>query len=211
MTKEKLKPDSEAEVIDLTAGMRELAQSHTADFRAKQAAAAKTAQPGVHLVPMDEDDASAYDAAKYLADQEQILREQNAARAAREEATYRYYARCRRGHHGVYLARSMHGEVIGDHDWFATYKKKGEIWRNPVLCQVCLKEGREETVPHVVLDWKKGTWRLEERWAWKVPIDPKRWRVEGDTRAGDLSTSTSNAWRDEVNQKLSAANMEILQ
>lgn len=166
---------------------------------------AQPAQAGTHIVPMPETESEAYDAAKYLAEEEERRRLRNEARATKEAATYRYYLKCRAGHHGIYFARNMGEAVIGDRDWFATYKRQDEIWRQDIICQVCLKAGQENRLDYLTQNWREGKWMPANRWMWKSPIDPKRWAIEGDTRAMDLPGEANNAWREDVRSRLIAA------
>jgi hypothetical protein len=170
-------------------------------------------RPALQFIPIDESEReAAWDSAEWLdkrnEDEAKVRQELRDA----ENAKYRFYLKCRQGvhviggrpaqPHGIYFKQNPSSNAVGDHDWKATYKPTfEEIWRQPILCQVCLKMGQENPLPYEVTDYRRGLWRPDLRWVWKTPLDRDVWLIEGDTRGNDLPTMASNLWREDLEKK----------
>ena len=170
-------------------------------------------RPALHMIPIDENERdAAFDSAQWLdkrnEDDERVRAELRAA----ENKVYRFYLKCRQGQHtlggrpaqphGIYFKENPSSGTVGDHDWKATYKPDFDIvWRQPILCQVCLKMGQENMLSYEWSDARHGLWRPDPRWVWRTPIDRDLWLIEGDTRANDLPTLASNMWREDLEKK----------
>lgn len=156
----------------------------------------------------------AYNAEKQL---EERARENEAAEKARREketGQYKFYIKCRRDHgkyapHGVYLTVNPGHDYVKADQWFARYKAKNEVWREDVVCQVCLMQSGEYVSLNVE-HGPKGSFKVPSRWLWRSPVDPKRRELEGDTRAMDIGPASSNNERHLAQERSREAGLEVL-
>jgi hypothetical protein len=205
-------------MADATEKIRALADTRAATVAATKAS--KNDAYAVHLIPVEGENAeAAWSAAEWLskarADEAKIVED----RALEDEKAYQYFLKCRNAvhtvgalpapPHGIYFTKRPDG-IVGDRDWFSTYKKRDAAWRGQeILCQVCLKMGIEGARLHYEWqDQNRGLFIPEKRWIWKLPKDLARYKVEGMTRAFDLPSESSNRWRAEVDAKLDKARQE---
>lgn len=152
------------------------------------------------LFPTDDNQQEFFDAQKNLAIFEKEKTDREAALAAQERADYVYFVRCRnysehpqgQPSHGLYFTDKPNESEVNDGDWYTGYKKKTDIWRQAVYCQVCLRAGTERVLPVEMIDWRKGKWRPDPRWVFKVPRDLERARIEGESRAWPIRGETNN-------------------
>jgi len=148
------------------------------------------------IIPVSEEDAAlAWDAQAQLRELEASERALNAELLKADGQEYQYFLRCRSCYsHAMYFTRAVtDGEVLGDKDWFSRYKPDPSTqWRQRLLCQKCLMEGTERDVSVEIVDWRKGTFRVDARWLRKVPKDPVRAAREGSIRVCELPLTTQN-------------------
>lgn len=202
---------------DAAQKIRTLSETRAAIQTSKRAS--KQDEYAVHLIPIEgENETEAWDAAKWLEKNQAAERALVQEREQEDEKLYQYFLKCRNPTHtvgaqpapphGIYFVKRP-GGMVGDQDWFSTYKKRNAVWRQDILCQVCLKMGIEGARLHY--EWQDGNRGLfvpDKRWVWKVPRSPQRAKIEGMTRAFDLPYESSNAWRAEVDKKVAKAIQE---
>lgn len=202
-TKDDISGDTIAEAVAVT---RSLAEARAGSSSKSTANTQKVIFNG--FFPTDENHETAFDAAKHL---EEHKKQVDAKRAKEREVNaseYVHFLRCRQFNthpegwptHGVYFTGRPEG-VVTDADWYAGYKKTNEVWRNAIYCQVCLRAGREVPLDVEMVNWRKGEWRPDRRWVMKVPRDPKRAAVEGESRAFSLPGESNNLHIDDAHQR----------
>lgn len=154
--------------------------------------------PNAHdlIIPLTEEQASdVWDSDKQLRDIEAADMAANAEILKAEESEYQYFLRCRSCYgHALYFTKPVQdGQVIGDGEWMARYKPDPKtIWRQRIVCQKCLMNGHERDISIEVVDWRRGTFRCDNRWLRKVPRDRVRAAKEGSVRACEMPMTSQN-------------------
>lgn len=193
-------PDAIAEAVAIT---KQMAQQRAASMPAK----AKPDEPHFRgFFKTDETSEEFFNAEKHLeehAAREAAKREAKAAETRRE---YRFFVRCREWPlhpqdmptHALYFVSppdgSHYGEVT-DNQWFAGYKKPDAVWRNQIVCQVCLRMGREVPAPIEWVNSRRGVWKPDPRWVFQLATNIERATVEGEFRAFDITGAVNNLGR----------------
>lgn len=175
---------------------REMAEQRDSTERAL--AAARNIDLG--FIPTDDTNDDAREAAEWLTKQKRDSENEKDRLVKQSARIYRYFVKCRETHqpgvppHGIYFTKPIgNGEAVNDADWFSLYKKRDQPWRGPIVCQVCLKEGRETPLPVTVIDRRKGTFTVDPRWLYRRAKDPERAHVEGgEYRAVVISGEVNN-------------------
>lgn len=204
------------EEVEVTADkLREMSSLRAPAVKAKQ----QQQDRGLHIVPIEgENEEAAWNAAKWVTERKAQMDAVKARRAAEDQNTYLYFLKCRNPHsidgapapaHGIYFTRRPDG-MVANEDWYSRYKKRSQAWRGQEIeCQVCLMMGiARQRLPYEWADVNTGTWIPDPRWVWKVPKDPQRAEIEGETRAFDLPYEAANTWRAEVEARLAKARQE---
>lgn len=172
-------------------------------------------RPAFHILPNMGMEHAALDSGAWLEKRTQEEEEIRARHSAEEDEKYFFYLKCRNGAHridgrlmpphGVYFTKNPGSAVVGDNDWDADYKREaGGIWGQDIMCQVCLKMGRQDALlPVIWVDRRKRLWKPEPRWLWMAAKDVKVWEAEGgDHRAVDLPQAANNMWRGAVAERV---------
>lgn len=157
-------------------------------------------------------------------DAEAIIEEARLARKAELDQqmaeandAYQYYVKCRRGHgdlpsHGIYLTRNPGPDAVKPSEWWAVgYKPKttDTYFADGIMCQICLMHRGEKVMLDVDMD-QRGWFTVRPRWLWRRPKDPKRARVEGETRASDLGPPAVNFGRREAMERSADAGLTVI-
>lgn len=177
---------------------------------------AKRTEASLPFVPVDDEtQKQAFDAETQFAEAVRLTEEERAALDKKRAETYRYFIRCRRNHkrmppHGVYLKSLPEDGIVKSTDWYSRYKKEGDQWLQPIVCQACLAERGEHVELNVVREGTLGAFRPNQRDVWKVAIDPVRRKVEGEIRAVLLGYEASNFEVREAEERVREAGMEVL-
>ena len=167
----------------------------TKPTQAERAIAGLPHQHDIIIPVTEEDAAAAWDAQAQLRELEAAERESNKQLLQMDGKEYQYFVRCRSCYgHAIYFNRAVgDGEVLGDTDWFSRYKPDPKTqWRQRILCQKCLMEGIERDISIEITDWRKGTFRVDQRWLRKVSRDPVRAAREGSIRVCELPLTSQN-------------------
>ena len=167
------------------------------------------------LIPIEgENLEEAYNAEVQMEARSKEIEAEEKARREKSEGEYTFYVKCRKDHgkyppHGVYLTTNPGHDYVKPDQWYARYKERRDVWREDIVCQVCLWQ-RGEYVNLDVIPGPKGTFKVNPRMLWRTPKDPKRRAIEGDTRAIEIGPASSNNERKAAQERAREAGLEVL-
>lgn len=191
-------PHGQGTVAAIGAHVADMIDMRSDDRAAKAKAAERTPEAlaqkrGSHLVATELTMSDAMNSADYLevARRRRELLRQEAERLKVQD--YVFYLRCKKyGHQGIHFTRNPVGRTIGPDDWVSTYRRPGQAYQFPIVCQECKAIGHHQELHYTIDDRLSGTFTPDPRHLWKIPRSIERFLEEGETRALRMPHESSN-------------------